>query len=79
MTEDDLAVMRRALISEGIALAAMALVLWYMGPGRILVSGLAHRARMIMAGHGTEIDAKVEQFRAEVSRWEHEQAAHPDR
>lgn len=74
-----MAVVRRALVTEGIGLAAMAAVLWYMGPGKIWVSGLLHRYRTMAGARGSAIDAQVEQFRAEVSRWDHEQAARPDR
>jgi len=79
MTEEDMAVVRRALVTEAIGLAAMGLVLWYMGPGKIWLDGLAHRARARLSARGTAIDAQVEQFRAEVSRWDHEQAAQQDR
>jgi len=79
MTDDDLAIVRRALITEVIALAAMGAVLWYMGPGRIWVAGVAHRARSMMGARASAIDVQVDQFRAEVSRWDHEQAARTDR
>lgn len=74
-----MAVVRRALLAEGIALAAMGVVMWYMGPGRIWVSGLAHRAKAMMGARADAIDVQVSQFRAEVSRWDHEQAAQQDR
>jgi hypothetical protein len=78
MTEEDRAVLHRALISEGIALAALAVMLWYMGPGKIWASGVVHRARTMMGTRNSVIDVQVQQFSAEVSRWEHEQAAQPD-
>jgi hypothetical protein len=79
VTDDDMLVARRALITEGIALAAMAAVLWYMGPGKLIAAGLLHRARTAMGARATLIDVQVDQFRAEVSRWDHEQAAKQDR
>jgi hypothetical protein len=79
VSDEELSVLRRALISEGIALAAMAIALWYMGPGKIWVDGVRHRCRMMMSTRNTAIDVQVQQFAAEVSRWEHEQAAQPDR
>lgn len=77
MTDEDLAVLRRALITEGIGLAAMAVVLWYLGPGKLWLSGLAHRARGIRGTRASHIDTEVRQFAGEVSRWDHEQAAQP--
>lgn len=74
-----MAVVRRALVTEGIGLAVMGLVLWYMGPGKIWVDGLLQQARTRMGARATGIDVQVEQFRAEVSRWDHEQAASADR
>lgn len=74
-----MAVVRRALVTEVIGLAAMGAVLWYMGPGKIWIDGLIHRAHVLMHARGDAIDVQVDQFRAEVSRWDHEQAAQQDR
>jgi hypothetical protein len=79
VTEEDMAAVRRALVTEVIGLAAMGLVLWYMGPGKIWAAGMLHRARAMMGARASAIDIQVGQFRAEVSRWDHEQAAQQDR
>ena len=74
MSEDDGAVLRDAVIREGVALAVMAAVLWYFGPGRTWLAGIRHRAGQMMSARGSRIDAEVARFAAEVSRWDHEQA-----
>lgn len=79
MSDEDRAVLRDAVIREGIALAVMAVVLWYMGPGKLVVSGIVHRARTLTGSRTAWIDSEIARFNASVSRWEHEQAAHPDR
>lgn len=79
MSDEDLQVLKRALITEGIGLAVMAAVLWYLGPGKLWLSGIAHRARTMRGGHASHIDTQVRQFAGEVSRWDHEQAAQQDR
>lgn len=78
MNGDDASVLRQTLIREGVALAIMAGLLWYMGPGKILIGGMVHRARTMMGARETEIDVQTARFRSEVSRWEHEQAAQAD-
>jgi hypothetical protein len=79
VNEDDRRIVRDTLIREGTALAVMALVLWYLGPGKLTVSGLLHRARAAAGARAGDVDTQVAQFRAEVSRWDHEQAAQQDR
>jgi hypothetical protein len=79
MTEDDAAVLRQTLIKETVGLAAIAMILWYFGPGKLWMSGIVHRAKTMMGAQDDVIDTKVVQFRAEVSRWDHEQAAQKDR
>lgn len=69
-------VLRDALIREGVGLVVLAVVLWYMGPGKLVISGLVHRAKTTMGAQNRAIDNQVAQFRGEVSRWDHEQAAH---
>lgn len=78
MTEDDAAVLRQTLIKETVGLAVVAVMLWYFGPGKLWLDGLAHRARTMMGARGSVIDTEVAQFRTTVSRWEHEQAAQKD-
>lgn len=75
MSDEDLAVLKRALITEGIGLTVMGIMLWYLGPGRLWLSGLAHRARTMRGNRASHIDTQVRQFAGEVSRWDHEQAA----
>jgi hypothetical protein len=79
MSEEEQALVREMVIREGIALLVMAGVIWYMGPGKIVISGLVHRARVMAGTRSTAIDVEVQQFSSEVSRWEHEQAAKKDR
>jgi hypothetical protein len=76
---EERALIREMMIREGFALLVMAGVLWYMGPGKIVIGGLVHRARTMTAAAASAEDVKVEQFRAEVGRWEHEQAAQADK
>lgn len=78
MTEEDAAVLRQTLIRESVGLAALGLMLWYFGPGRTWINGLAHRARTMMGTRQAGIDAEIAWFRAQVSRWDHEQAAQQD-
>lgn len=78
--EDDMmTVARRALVTEGIALAAVAAVLWYTGPGKIWIGGLFRRAEIYMESRRSAVDVQVAAFASEVSRWDHEQAAQQDR
>jgi hypothetical protein len=79
VNEDDAAVMRQTLIKESIGLLAVAVIVWYMGPGRILIGGLRKRAELLLEGRRTAEDIEVAAFAGEVSRWEHEQAASKDR
>lgn len=79
MTDDDAAVLRQTLIKESVGLAAIALILWYAGPGQLLIKSWAHRVKTVMGARADHIDNQVVQFRAEVSRWDHEQAAQQDR
>jgi uncharacterized membrane protein len=67
-----------ALIREAIALGALALILFAVGPGRTLVPALITRARLLWGGTDP-FEAQARQFASEVSRWDHEQAAKPDR
>lgn len=78
MTDEDMAVLRRALITEGIGLAIMGVILWYLGPGKLWLSGIAHRVKTTRGTRASHIDTQVRQFAGEVSRWDHEQAAQPD-
>lgn len=79
MTEDDAAVLREALIRETAGLLVIAGMLWYLGPGKDFLSGLMHRMRIMMGVRSDRIDTEVAQFRAQMSRWDHEQAAQKDR
>jgi hypothetical protein len=67
-----------ALVREGIALAVMAVVIWVMGPGRVVLPAWAARARQAFKPrdrHG----AAVADFNRRVSEWGHEQTAKQDR
>ncbi len=74
MNEDG-AVLRDALIREGVSLGVLVLMLWYFGPGRTVIAGWRHRVVNLYQAPRDRIDSEVAKFRAEVSRWEHEQAA----
>ena len=79
MNDEQPSVLRDAVIREAVGLAVLAAVLWYLGPGRLIVGGLVHRAKTTMGARSTAIDTQVAQFRSEVSRWDHEQAAQASR
>jgi hypothetical protein len=76
MTQEDAAVLRQTLIRECTGLTVMMVLLWYLGPGKDLVHGLVHRARTAMGARASAEDAEVARFNTDVSRWDHEQAAH---
>jgi hypothetical protein len=78
MTEEDAALLRQALIKEGVGLLAVLAVVWYMGPGRILIGGLRRQAEIITERRDPH-EGAVGAFRNSVSRWDHEQAAQQDR
>jgi hypothetical protein len=79
VTDEERALVRELVIREAFALGIMAAVLWYMGPGKIIIGGWLHRAHVLMHVNEGRIDHEVARFRAEVSRWDHEQqAAQPD-
>lgn len=79
MTEEERAILRETLIRETAGLLVMAAVLWYLGPGKLWLSGMRHRTVTWWQARGGPVDVEVAQFRSEVSRWEHEQAAKADR
>lgn len=78
MDEETRAAVKDALVREVIALAALALILFAMGPGRTLVPAWINRAKNMM-GVRDPHEAAARQFASEVSRWDHEQAAKQDR
>jgi hypothetical protein len=67
-----------ALIREAIALGALALILFALGPGRTLVPALITRAKMMWGGTDP-FEGQARQFASEISRWDHEQASQQDR
>lgn len=63
----------RAVIAEGVSLAALGLLIWVMGSGGVRLRHLVWRARQ-HAGRGRRAeDAAVGELRADISRWEHGQ------
>ncbi len=78
MDEETRAAVKDALVREVIALGALALILFAMGPGRTLVPAWMARIRVAMNGTDPH-EGQVRQFSSEISRWDHEQAAQPDR
>lgn len=69
---------KRVMISEGVSMLVMLGMLWYLGPGRVLIAGVVHQARTRYKRRRNRIDSEVARFAAEVSRWDHEQAAQTD-
>jgi hypothetical protein len=77
MTEEEQAVLRQTLIKESIGLLAVLAVVWYMGPGRMLIGGLRRRVEIWQEARNPDENV-IRQFRTEVSNWDHEQAAKKD-
>lgn len=77
MTEEEQAVLRQTLIKESIGLLAVLAVVWYMGPGRMLIGGLRRRVEIWQEGRVPD-EGVIRQFSREVSNWDHEQAAQKD-
>jgi hypothetical protein len=67
----------RAVIAEAVSLGALALAIWLMGGGGIRVRHLMWRARQYAGRRGRAEDAAVNELRADISRYEHGQAAKP--
>lgn len=78
MDEATRAALKDALARELVALGALALILFAMGPGRTMVPAWIARARALMDGTDPH-EGQVRQFSAEVSRWDHEQTARANR
>ena len=78
MDEGTRAALKDALARELVALGALAVILFAMGPGRTLVPAWIARARSLMGGTDPH-EGQVRQFSAEVSRWDHEQTARANR
>lgn len=70
---------RDAVIREAVGLAALIIVVWYFGPGRLWLEGIRHRAVSLWKNRDNAVDMEVREFRGQVSRWEHEQAAQTNR
>jgi hypothetical protein len=70
-------VVTEALIREAIGLGVIIGILWVMGPGKVWLEAIAHRARSWR--QADPFEGPVRQFAAEISRWDHEQASRPDR
>ena len=67
--------LKDALVREAVALAAVAAMVWLIGPGRVLLPAWLNRARTAVLGPRDPHEAQVREFAREVSRWDHEQAA----
>lgn len=70
-------VLLRAAVAEGVSLLALGLVVWLMGGGGIRLRHLAWRARQYAGRARRAEDAAVGELRADISAWEHGQAAAP--
>ena len=78
MDDEVAGALKDAVIRECVALGALALILFAMGPGRVLVPAWIHRVRSALSG-GDPFEGQVRQFAREVSEYEHEQASKPHR
>jgi len=70
--------LKDALIREAVALGALALIMFALGPGRVLVPAWIGKVRAAF-GRQDPFEVQVRQFSSDVSRWEHEQAARSHR
>jgi len=74
MDDEAAAALKDAIIRECVALGALALILFAMGPGRVLVPAWISRVRGLWSDRDPH-EAAVRQFAREVSIYEHEQAS----
>lgn len=75
MNGGDTEYVKRALIAEGVSLLGLLVVLAALGPGRVYGPAAVAWARARMRARDDRIETQVRQFGAEISRWDHEQAA----
>ncbi len=78
LDDETRAVLRDTVIREAAGIAALLLLVWMFGPGRMQMQRAAHRARTVFS-RTDPYETDIMQFRAEVSRWDHEQAAQQNR
>lgn len=65
----------RAVIAEGVSLAALGLVIWLMGPGGRHLRHLVWRVRQYAQRSARAEDAAVAELRTDISAYEHAAAA----
>jgi hypothetical protein len=71
-------VFQEVMIRECMALGITLILLWAIGPGRVLVPAWINQVRAKMAGKDP-FEGQARAFASEVSRWDHEQSAKADR
>jgi hypothetical protein len=71
-------VFQEVMIRECVALGITLILLWAIGPGRVLVPAWITKARA-MWGRADPFEGQARAFASEISRWDHEQAAKADR
>jgi hypothetical protein len=76
MDDETRQALKDALVREAVALGALALIMFAIGPGRVLVPAWLHRARQWFRPADPH-EAQVREFAREVSAYEH--AARADR
>jgi hypothetical protein len=74
MDADTQAAVKDAVIREAIGLSALVLIVFALGPGRVLVPAWIARARQLMSPRDP-FEAQVRAFARDISRWDHEQAS----
>lgn len=78
MDDEVRSALKDAVARELVALGALALILFALGPGRVLVPAWIGKARAMM-NRADPYERQARQFASEVSRWDHEQATASDR
>jgi len=79
MDDDTRSALKDALVREAVALGALSLMLWLLGPGRVLIPAWWAAAKRRMGMDRDPHEAQVRAFAREVSDWDHEQATGPRR
>lgn len=64
-------VLTRALIVEGVSLAGLLVLLWWIGPGHQQMQHLAWRIRRRASARRQREDQEVADLRRDISRFEH--------
>ena len=69
-----------ALVREAVSLIGTVVIIWALsGAGRDAVRMIRARIRARIRAKSDRTETVIREFAAEISRWDHEQAAQPDR